>query len=136
MRGHIGGIVGPGATAVAVALALICGATPRADGVALAASGERMCGAGAGCAQFPATPGPDLGDQTTAEQRIIDGYVTKQRACTPEEAPSPSGVAWDAPGFVPNVGGTGMINDANPGLGGPFRADWVNGRWHIEYRYC
>jgi hypothetical protein len=134
MRRHIGGLVGPGATAFVLALALICGANPRADAVTLATSGERLCGAG--CAQYPAAPGPDLGDQTTAEQRIIDGYVTKQRACTPEDAPSPNGVAWDAPGFVPNVGGTGTINDTNPGLGGPFRADWVNGRWHIEYLYC
>jgi hypothetical protein len=134
MRNHIGGIVGPAATAVVVALALICGATPRADGVGLATAGERLCGAG--CAQLPAAPSPDLGDQTTAEQRIVDGYLTKQRACTPEQKPSPNGVAWDAPGFVPNVGGTGTINDADPGLGGPFRADWVNGRWHIEYRFC
>jgi hypothetical protein len=51
----------------------------------------------------------DPGDQTTAEQRIIDGYVAKQRGCTPDLAPSPQGVTWDSPGFTPNAGGTGTV---------------------------
>jgi len=29
-----------------------------------------------------------------------------------------------------------MIRDADPQLGGQYRADYVNGRWHIEYPYC
>ncbi len=78
----------------------------------------------------------DPGDQTTAEQRIIDGYVAKQRGCTPDLAPNPQGVNWDSRGFIPNVGGTGTVTDADPRLGGQFRADWVNGRWHIVYPYC
>jgi hypothetical protein len=84
----------------------------------------------------PAAPAPDLGDQTTAEQRIVDGYVAKQRGCTPDLTPNPQGVTWDPPGFTPNVGGTGMVRDADPRLGGQFRADWVNGRWNIVYPYC
>jgi hypothetical protein len=78
----------------------------------------------------------DPGDQTTAEQRIVDGYVAKQRGCTPDLAPNPQGVNWDPPGFTPNVGGTGTVRDADPRLGGQFRADWVNGRWNIVYPYC
>jgi hypothetical protein len=78
----------------------------------------------------------DPGDQTTAEQRIMDGYVAKQRGCTPDLAPNPQGVSWDSPGFTPNVGGTGTVTDADPRLGGQFRADWVDGRWHIVYPYC
>jgi hypothetical protein len=80
----------------------------------------------------PAEPG----DQTTAEQHIVDGYVAKQRGCTPDLPPNPQGVIWDSPGFSPNVGGTGTVTDADPRLGGQFRADWVDGRWHIVYPYC
>jgi hypothetical protein len=83
-----------------------------------------------------ATVYADPGDQATAEQRIIDGYVAKQHGCTPDLAPNPQGVTWDAPGFAPNVGGTGSVRDADPRLGGQFRADWVDGRWHIVYPYC
>lgn len=41
-----------------------------------------------------------------------------------------------SPGFTPGVGGSGLIHDANPALGGQYRADYVNGRWRIEYLYC
>src|ERR1700722_5363839 len=47
-----------------------------------------------------ATVYADPGDQATAEQRIIDGYVAKQHGCTPDLAPNPQGVTWDAPGFA------------------------------------
>jgi hypothetical protein len=79
---------------------------------------------------------PDLGDQATAEQKIIDGYKAKQVNCTPNLPPNPQSITWDPPGFAPNVGGTGTIRDADPRLGGQYRADYVNGRWHIEYLYC
>ena len=46
------------------------------------------------------------------------------------------GVTWDPPGFTPNVGGTGTVSEADPRLDGQFRADWVDGRWHIVYPYC
>ncbi|SPM40176.1 hypothetical protein MNAB215_2372 [Mycobacterium numidiamassiliense] len=79
---------------------------------------------------------PDGGDQATAEQKIIDGYKAKQISCTPSLPPNPQSITWDPPGFAPSVGGTGTIRDANPQLGGQYRADYVNGRWHIEYPYC
>ena len=94
------------------------------------------CGPATGLAAMASAAPADPGDQTTAEQRIIDGYIAKQRGCTPDLAPNPQGVNWDSPGFTPNVGGTGTVNDADPRLGGQFRADWVNGRWHIVYPYC
>ena len=44
----------------------------------------------------PAPPDPDLGDQTTAEQRIIDRYyVARQRGWTPDLAANPRSVSWD-----------------------------------------
>jgi hypothetical protein len=122
-----------GATAVAglvVTTLLTLGAPAK---VALADARQNVCGTTALC---PADPAPDDGDQATAEQKIVDGYVTKQTNCTPNLPPNPQSVTWDPPGFAPYVGGTGVIHDANPQLGGQYRADYVNGRWHIEYPYC
>src|ERR1700721_2102617 len=85
--------------------------------VAPANAREGACAPNALCALAPA---PDPGDQGTAEQRVIDGYVTKQAGCTPGVAANPQGVTWDSPGFTPSVGGSGNINDANPSLGGHF----------------
>lgn len=114
---------------------LICCTAPHAHigTVNLVNATESGCSANAMC---PADPAPDSGDQTTAEQRVIDGYIAKQKGCTPDTPPNPRSVTWDPPGFTPNLGGTGVVDDANPQLGGHFRADWVNGRWHIEYLYC
>ncbi len=110
---------------------------PRAGATVMANVPESVCGGNAVCPNDPAPPGPpDLGDQPTAEQRVIQGYTAKQHGCTPDTPPNPQSVTWDPPGFTPSVGGSGNINDANPQLGGPFRADWVNGRWHIDYLYC
>ncbi|MGA9358252.1 MAG: integrase [Mycobacterium sp.] len=95
------------------------------------------CGLATGPAAMANAAPSDPGDQTTAEQRIIDGHVVKQRGCThPALAPNPQGVIWDSPGFTPNAGGTGTVTDADPRLGGQFRADWVDGRWRIVYPYC
>jgi hypothetical protein len=144
MRKRISGVAGPvGAAALAgvvAAAVLTCGAaanTPPSpvDNLVLVTASENICG-NAPCPKQPAPPDPDSGDQTTAEQRIIDGYVSKQNGCTPDLTPNPQGVTWDSPGFTPNLGGTGRVDDADPRLGGQFRADWVNGRWHIEYPYC
>jgi hypothetical protein len=133
--------VGAAALAGSVATAaLICGAvatTPRSlvNSLIFVNATENTC-TNAPCPKQPAPPDPDSGDQTTAEQRIIDGYIAKQKGCTPDLTPNPRGVTWDSAGFTPNVGGTGTVNDADPRLGGEFRADWVDGRWHIEYPYC
>ena len=101
--------------------------------VALVDARQNACGTTTLCQINPA---PDAGDQTTAEQKIIDGYVKKQINCTPDLPPNPQSVPWDPPGFAPFVGGTGVVHDANPQLGGQYRADYVDGRWHIEYPYC
>jgi hypothetical protein len=126
----------PAAVSGLVTAVLIGGAVapvPRSPAVALITASESICGARYLC---PADPAPDGGDQATAEQRIVDGYVTKQSSCTPNLPPSPQSVDWDPPGFAPYVGGSGVINDSDPRLGGHFTADYVNGRWHVAYLYC
>ena len=127
MRNHAG------ATAVAGLVLTTLLALGAPANVALADARQNVCGTTALCSADPASDG---GDQATAEQKIIDGYVKKQINCTPNLPPNPQSVTWDPPGFAPNVGGTGVIHDANPQLGGHYRADYVNGRWHIEYPYC
>ena len=124
-----------GRSAAAAALVVMAVLTLNApvEGVVLVDASQNMCGAGGLC---PADPPPDPGDQATAEQKIIDGYKLKQINCTPNLPPNPQSLTWDPPGFAPYVGGTGVIHDANPQLGGVYRADYVNGRWHIEYPYC
>lgn len=101
--------------------------------VALITASENACGTRYLC---PAAPAADGGDQATAEQRIIDGYVAKQAGCTPDVAADPQSVSWNPPGFTPNVGGSGSVMDKDPQLGGDFVAHYVNGRWHIDYQYC
>jgi hypothetical protein len=128
MSRHAGGA----ATAALVVAALLMSGAP-AGRVALVDARQTACGTTALC---PADPAPDAGDQATAEQKIKDGYVKKQMNCTPNLPPNPQSVTWDPPGFAPYVGGTGVVHDANPQLGGQYRADYVNGRWHIEYMYC
>jgi hypothetical protein len=112
--------------------AMLLSAAPASD-VILVGARESICGASTFC---PGDPAPDGGDQATAEQKIKDGYIQKQINCTPNLPPNPQSITWDPPGFAPNVGGSGVIRDANPQLGGQYRADYVNGRWHIEYLYC
>lgn len=121
--------------ALVVSAMLIGGAiasVPVTD-ISLVTAHESVCGASYLC---PTDPAPDGGDQTTAERRIIDGYVSKQAGCTPDLPANPQSVTWDPPGFTPNTGGSGNINDSDPRLGGHFVADYVNGRWHIDYQYC
>ena len=122
-----------GATAVAgsvVTTLLTLGAPAK---VVLADAHQNVCGTTALCA---ADPAPDAGDQATAEQKIIDGYVQNQTNCSPLLPPNPQSVTWDPPGFAPYVGGTGVVHDANPALGARYRADYVDGRRHIEYPHC
>jgi hypothetical protein len=143
MRGNMRTCISGGAGA-AVAAGLVLTAlltwgtgTPPTGAAVTATARESVCGLNALCPNDPAPPGPpDLGDQPTAEQRVIEGYTAKQHGCTPDTPPNPQSVTWDPPGFTPSLGGSGSVNDANPQLGGPFRADWVNGRWHIDYLYC
>lgn len=126
--------IGTGARATAAGLVLaaaLASGTPVQ--VALATPGPRPCAATALCANAPV---PDAGDQATAERAVIDGYIKKQVGCTPTMPPNPVSITWDPPGFAPGAGGSGLIHDADPALGGQYRADYVDGRWHIEYLYC
>lgn len=138
MRKRISGGTGAAVAGLVLTALLTWGTVaPRAGAAVLADARQSGCGANALCPIDPAPPSPpDLGDQPTAEQRVIEGYNAKQKGCTPGTPPNPQSVTWDPPGFTPSVGGSGNVNDANPQLGGPFRADWVNGRWHIDYLYC
>ena len=73
------------------------------------------------------------------ERPFVSWVAAAALACGAAAGPAPmvnAGVSWDSPGFTPNVGGTGKITDADPRRGGQFRADWVEGRWHIVYPYC
>jgi hypothetical protein len=131
MGNHIGRGAGIAATAGLVVMALVTSRAPVY--MVLVDARHSICGGDSLC---PEDPAPDGGDQATAEQKVIDGYKQKQINCTPNLPPNPQSVTWDPPGFAPYVGGTGVVHDANPQLGGQYRADYVNGRWHIEYLYC
>jgi len=131
MRNHVTRCAARAGAAGLFAAALLTFGAPVTVGFANAH--QSVCGAKALC---PDDPAPDGGDQATAEQKVIDGYRKKQINCTPDLPPNPQSLTWDPPGFAPNVGGTGVIHDANPQLGGQYRADYVNGRWHIEYPFC
>jgi hypothetical protein len=139
IRTRVSGTAGTAVAAGIVLTAMLAGGTVtlRASAAVVANAPAGVCGANRLCPNDPAPPSPpDLGDQPTAEQRVIEGYTAKQHGCTPDTPPNPQSVTWDPPGFTPSVGGSGNVTDANPQLGGPFRADWVNGRWHIDYLYC
>jgi hypothetical protein len=123
---------GTAAAAGLVVAALLTIGRPVSD-VALVDVRQTVCSTNSLC---PTDPPPDGGDQASAEQKVIDGYIKKQINCTPDMPPNPQSLTWDPPGFAPNLGGSGVIHDANPQLGGQYRADYVNGRWHIEYMYC
>lgn len=73
--------------------------------------------------------------QDSAEHTIADGYIAKQIDCTPDLPAEYQSITWDAPGFTPD-GGSGMITDADPQLGGQFSATWVGDQWSVEYLYC
>lgn len=73
--------------------------------------------------------------QDSAEYAIADGYIAMQAVCTPDRTPVFESVTWDEPGFSPD-GGTGMIHDADPALGGQFRATWSGENWAVEYLFC
>jgi hypothetical protein len=77
-----------------------------------------------------ADPYTPVQTQDNAEFAIADGYIVKQMNCTPELSPVFESITWDPPGFSPG-GGTGMIHDADPALGGQFAAKWsaITGMW-------
>jgi hypothetical protein len=82
-----------------------------------------------------ANPYDPVQTQDNAEFAIADGYIVKQMDCTPDLSPVFDSITWDPPGFTPQ-GGSGMIHDANPALGGPFAARWAGNYWDVEYQFC
>jgi hypothetical protein len=89
-------------------------------------------------AQAPAAganPYTPVQTQDNAEFAIADGYIVKQMDCTPDLSPVFDSITWNPPGFTPE-GGSGMISDANPALGGPFAARWAGNYWDVEYQFC
>lgn len=101
--------------------------------VSLAAAA--LCGVFAHTAVASADPYTPVQTQDSAEFAIADGYIAKQINCTPDLSPVFESITWNPPGFTPE-GGSGMIHDANPALGGPFSATWAGNYWDIEYQYC
>jgi hypothetical protein len=82
-----------------------------------------------------ADPYTPVQTQENAEFAIVDGYIVKQMVCTRDLSPVFESITWDSPGFTPE-GGTGMIHDANPALGGQFAATWAVDNWAVEYQFC
>jgi hypothetical protein len=89
------------------------------------------------------------GDQADAEQAVSAIYNRVQRGCTPHTPPSLQSISWDS--FNPAAGGTGLIHDANPSLGGPFQVAYWNprvgpakdsppyrayGQWGVNLEFC
>jgi hypothetical protein len=68
----------------------------------------------------------DAGDRSVAEQAVQQVYVQRQKVCTPSLPPQFKGITWD--NFYPAAAGEGRIIDANPSLGGLFKAYWTNPR--------
>ncbi len=105
-----------------------------------------LLAAGLGCAPLAQADGT----QASAEQAVRSVYNQVQARCTPRMPPSFQSISWDS--FNGNVG-TGRINDATPGLGGPFWIGWDNtnaaampgyfkvpaqpqGYWDVKLEFC
>ena len=103
----------------------------------LSIAGISVCALTAHAPAAVADQDPNIPSQTQdgAEKTIADGYIAKQIDCTPDLPPIFESITWDPPGFTPN-GGSGMITDANPQLGGQFTATWAGDQWDVEYLYC
>ena|ERR1700737_1235292 len=86
----------------------------------------------------PPGPSAPAGDQASAEAAIKQGYVKKLAGCyaTRNAVADLVAIKWNPPGFKENEGGSGAIKDANPSLGGEFRATFADGRWKIVYNWC
>jgi hypothetical protein len=102
---------------------------------ALSAVAAALCVIGVPMSVATADPYTPVQTQDNAEFAIADGYIAKQINCTPGLSPEFQSITWNPPGFTPE-GGSGMIHDADPALGGPFSATWAGTYWDIEYQYC
>ena len=91
-------------------------------------------------------------EQSSAEQAVRDAYIQFQKGCTPATPPQFESITWDffyPPGtdLFGRPGGAGRINDASPGLGGPFAAVQQTGGpvphgairvdgWDVVFEFC
>jgi hypothetical protein len=95
------------------------------------------CGVIATAPHAAADPALGSGDQISAEQAIINGYVSTQSGCGAAAPPTLGSIAWDPPGFISNIGGSGAFNDPNADPNAPvvdrFRAAYTDGLWNVEF---
>lgn len=84
------------------------------------------------------TSPPASGDQASAESAIEQGYDAKLADCdaTHDAVADIVAITWNAPGFKEGDGGSGMIRDENPSLGGDFVAMYRDGHWNVVYNWC
>lgn len=92
----------------------------------------------------------DAPTQASAESAVRSIYVDVQARCTPGLPPSLQSISWDFFSPTPvdgRIGGTGVIHDADPHLGGSFIAIWDTGappppearkvgQWDIALEFC
>jgi hypothetical protein len=78
-------------------------------------------------------PGLGIGDQVSAEQAIVDGYLNTQAGCGATAPLTPGSIAWDPPGFTSNIGGSGSFNDPNAPVVDRFRAAYGDDAWNIQF---
>jgi hypothetical protein len=99
----------------------------------LVAAAALACGVIAAAPHAVGDPALGSGDQVSAEQSIINGYLSTQSGCGAAAPPAAGSIAWDPPGFVSNVGGSGVFNDPNAPLVDRFRAAYADGLWNVEF---
>jgi hypothetical protein len=91
----------------------------------------------------------ESGDQSAADQAVTATYNQVQARCTPSTPPHLQSITWHT--FHQGSWGKGRIHDANPRLGGPFKAYWTNprvgparndpagrtpGQWNVDLGFC
>jgi hypothetical protein len=89
----------------------------------------------------------DPGDQASAEQAVHVAYDLVQARCTPSKAPAFQSISWQQ--FSPATFGQGTIHDAEPSLGGDFKAYYnrpggpqiprgviKHGDWYVQLEFC
>ncbi len=79
---------------------------------------------------------PTGGDQASAEIAVKQGYAKKLADCYATHNAVANVVEINWLDFRDNQEAAGIIRDANPGLGGNFKAKYEDGRWYIEYAWC
>lgn len=107
--------------------------TPIAAFAHVVVAATFTCGVVAVAPRAAGDPALGSGDQVSAEQAIANGYLSTQSGCGAAAPPTPGSIAWDPPGFISNIGGSGAFNDPNAPLVDRFRAAYADGSWNIEF---